>query len=77
MVQAAKEVKDLQQEQQASIEALRRQFYALQAAANKHEFLQQNKYITYDLLELQELLVKGGYLSPTEALDGTQESVEE
>ena len=36
-------------------------------AADKHGFLQENQYIKYDLLELQELLVKGGYLEPEEA----------
>jgi len=36
-------------------------------AADKHVFLQENQYIKYDLLELQELLVKGGYLEPDEA----------
>lgn len=38
-------------------------------AADKHQFLQENNYIKYDLLELQELLVKGGYLDPQEAAD--------
>lgn len=36
-------------------------------AADKHKFLQENQYIKYDLLELEELLVKGGYLEPEEA----------
>jgi hypothetical protein len=36
-------------------------------AADKHNFLVENQYIKYDLLELQELLVKGGYLEPEEA----------
>ena len=36
-----------------------------------------NPYIKYDLLELQELLVKSGYVDPTEALRATgEESVE-
>jgi len=38
-------------------------------AADKHQFLQENNYIKYDLLELQEQLVKGGYLDPQEAAD--------
>ena len=37
-------------------------------ATDKHAFLQENEYIKYDLLELQELLVKGGYVEPDEAL---------
>ena len=36
-------------------------------ATDKHTFLQENQYIKYDLLELQELLVKGGYMEPEEA----------
>lgn len=36
-------------------------------AADKHNFLQEHQYIKYDLLELQELLVKGGYMEPEEA----------
>ena len=35
-------------------------------ASDKHSFVQENEYIKYDLLELQELLVKGGYLEPAE-----------
>ena len=30
----------------------------------------------YDILELQELLVKGGYLNPEEALEGADESID-
>jgi uncharacterized protein YjgD (DUF1641 family) len=56
---------------------LRRQFYKLQEAQDKHEFLQENKYIIYDMLELQELLVRAGYLDPTEALEGSQESIDD
>jgi hypothetical protein len=29
--------------------------------------MKDNKYIYYDLLELQNLLVQGGYLNPDEA----------
>lgn len=35
-------------------------------AADKHKFLQENQYIKFDLLELEELLVKGGYIEPEE-----------
>lgn len=35
--------------------------------ADKHAFILENEYIKYDLLELQELLVKGGYMNPDEA----------
>lgn len=39
----------------------------MQEALDKHAFLQENEYIRYDVLELQEMLVKGGYLDPDEA----------
>ena len=48
----------------------------MQAAQNKHEFLAENKYLTFDMLELQEMLVKGGYLDPHEALVGQHDSLE-
>lgn len=35
--------------------------------ADKNLFIRENDYIKYDLLELQERLVKGGYLNPEEA----------
>jgi hypothetical protein len=37
-------------------------------ASDKHAFLLENDYIKYDMLELQELLVKGGYIEPDEAV---------
>jgi hypothetical protein len=36
-------------------------------AQDKHSFLKENKYVFFDLLQLQELLVEGGYLRPDEA----------
>lgn len=36
-------------------------------ASDKHAFMKENKYIHYDLLELQNMLVIGGYLTPEEA----------
>lgn len=63
------ELKGLQEEQQAAIAALRDQYFKLKEAQDKHAFLQQNKYLRYDMLELQELLVKGGFIDPQEALE--------
>lgn len=76
LVEAAKEIRELQVDQQAAIESLRSQYFKLQAAQNKHEFLAENKYLTFDMLELQEMLVKGGYLDPHEALVGQHDSIE-
>ena len=66
IINAAVQVKELQKEHQASIDNLRQQYFQMSEAADKHKFLQENQYIKYDLLELEELLVKGGYLDPEE-----------
>lgn len=76
LIEAATELKEVQQEQQAVIETLREQFFKLQQAQNKHEFLQSNKYLVYDMLELQEMLVRGGYMDPNEALLGVSDNIE-
>ena len=39
-------------------------------AHDKHKFLQENKYVHLELLELQELLIKAGYLQPEEKGEG-------
>lgn len=66
-INAAVQVKELQRDYQASIDNLRQQYFLMSEATDKHSFLQDNEYIKYDLLELQELLVKGGYIDPEEA----------
>lgn len=38
-------------------------------ASDKYAFLQENDYIRYDMLELQERLVRGGYIDHEEALN--------
>ena len=48
------------------MDALRQQYFAMKDATNKHEWLNDNKFIRLELLELQEKLVSGGYLQPTE-----------
>jgi hypothetical protein len=67
IINAAVSVKELQKDYQASIDNIRQQYLQMSEAADKHAFLLDNNYIKYDLLELQELLVKGGYLDPNEA----------
>ena len=66
LIEAAEEVKDMQQEMQAAVRNVRDQYARLKEAHDKHEFLQDNEYIQLDLLELQEMLIKAGYLSPEE-----------
>ena len=68
VIDAAVEVKELQKDLQATIENVRTQYFKMLEASDKHAFLQENEYIKYDLLELQEMLVKGGYMGPDEAL---------
>ena len=67
IINSAVQVKELQKEYQSSIDNLRQQYFKMSEAADKFSFLQENQYIKYDLLELQELLVKGGYMEPEEA----------
>lgn len=67
IITAAVQVKELQKEHHSAIDSLRQQFFLMSEATDKHAFLMENEYIKYDLLELEELLVKGGYLDPQEA----------
>lgn len=39
----------------------------LQEANDKHAFMEENRFIRYEMLELQELLVRAGYIDPEEA----------
>jgi len=48
----------------------------MQEAADKYKFINENEYIRYDLLELQEMLVKGGYIQPEE-LDNVSSLIHE
>lgn len=59
-------MKEIQKDQQASIDALRQQFFKMQDASDKYAFLVDNPYIKYDLLELQEMLVNAGYIDHNE-----------
>ena len=52
---------------QASIDGLRQQYFKLLEAKDKYKFMEENEYIRLELLELEELLVKGGYVDPDEA----------
>ena len=67
LIQASNQIKDMQLNMQASFDSLRQQYFKMMEATDKHAFLQENKYIYYDLQELQELMVKAGYLNPEEA----------
>lgn len=77
LIEQVKEIKGLAQDQQAAISSLRDQYFRLKDAQDKHAFLKANKYLRYDMLELQELLVKGGFIDPQEALNAGPQSKEE
>jgi hypothetical protein len=63
----------LQVDKTTSIDAVRTQYFKLDEALASHEFLEENNYLKFGLLELQELLVKGGYLHPDEVLSTDNE----
>ena len=67
LISAANQVKDIQVNLQASIDNLRQQYFKLQEAKDKHQFLEENRFVRYEMLELQELLVRAGYIDPEEA----------
>ena len=52
---------------QASFDSLRQQYFKLQEASDKHQFMAENRFIRLELLELQDLLLQAGYLDPEEA----------
>ncbi len=62
LIDAAKDVKNMQQEMEAAVRNVRQQYEKMKNAHDEHEFLQEHRYINLDLLELQELLIKAGYL---------------
>ena len=66
LIDASKNVKNMQQEMEAAVRNVRQQYQKLKNTHDEHEFLQDHKYIHLDLLELQELLIKAGYLQPDE-----------
>lgn len=45
---------------------MRQQYFKMDEATDKHNFLLENPYIKYDILELQEMLVDAGYMDPSE-----------
>jgi hypothetical protein len=67
LLKAAGRLKKVQVEMQASIDNLRQQFFKLQEIKDQHAFMQENKYIRLEMLELEELLVEAGYIDPDEA----------
>lgn len=68
LIEASLEVKEVQKDLQATIDNVRSQYFKMLEASDKYAFLQENEYIRYDLLELQERLVRAGYLTHEEAL---------
>ena len=56
----------MQVEMEAAVRNVRNQFAKMKTAVDQHKFLKENKYIYLDLLELQEMLIKAGFLQPEE-----------
>lgn len=52
LIEAANTLKDMQVNIQASIDSLRHQFFKLMEATDKNQFLQDNRYIYLEMLEL-------------------------
>ena len=52
LIQAANQVQDMQVNMQSSFDSLRQQYFKLMEANDKNSFIQENKYIYYDLLQL-------------------------
>lgn len=48
----------------AAIVSLSNQFRLLQNAHDKHEFIELNKWLHLELMEVQEMLVNSGYMDP-------------
>lgn len=67
IIAAGREAKTLQKEFAESIETVRSQYSKMSETFDQLEFLQENKYIKYDLLELEEKMVDAGLLEPDEA----------
>lgn len=66
-IDAAVKVKEMQKDLSAALENIRQQYFKLLETSDKHLFIYENEYLRYDILELQEMLVKAGYLDPEEA----------
>ena len=68
ILHSAKQMQDVQTEMAGAIEAVRSQYLQMSDAFDDHKFLQDNKYIKYDLLQLQEKLVEAGLMDPYESI---------
>lgn len=68
IVASVEELKTVKEDRQAAIDALRKQYLIMQQTFDSYPFLQESTYIKHDLHELQELLVKGNYITPDELM---------
>lgn len=65
----------MQKDMESAVRNVRAQYSKLKKAHDEHEFLQENPYVNLDLMELQEMLIKAGYLSPDEQKVGEDVSI--
>lgn len=68
VLDSAAELKNVQEDLQSTIDSMRSQYFRLMEAKDKNKFMEDNKYIKYELLELEELLVQSGFIDPDEAV---------
>jgi hypothetical protein len=47
-----------------AIEQIRTQYFKMLKAVDKHSFLLRNQNIKYELLEIEEMLIKAGFIEP-------------
>ena len=71
ILSVVEDTKSIQKEMGEAIESVRSQFSKISDAFDKYEFLQNHRYIKYDLLELEEKMVEAGLLDPSEAIGKT------
>lgn len=71
ILSAVEDTKSIQKEMGEAIESVRSQFSLISEAFDKYGFLQDHRYIKYDLLELEEKMVEAGLLDPSEAIGKT------
>ena len=71
ILSAVEDTKLIQKEMGEAIESVRSQFTKMTEAFDKFKFLQDHKYIKYELLELEEKMVEAGLIDPNEVTGKT------
>jgi hypothetical protein len=72
ILKAGTDLQSYQREMAESIESVRSQYTQISESFDQHKFLQDNKYIKHDLIQLQEKMVEGGLLDPYESIGAVE-----